>query len=29
MHTHFPAFGHLVRDGKGYRLLPEPWSFQV
>jgi glyoxylase-like metal-dependent hydrolase (beta-lactamase superfamily II) len=29
MHTHFPGFGHRIRDGKGYRLLPEPCSFQV
>ncbi len=26
MHLHFPAFSHLVRDGAGYRLLPEPWE---
>lgn len=25
MHTHFPALGHLVRDGAGYRLVPEAW----
>ena len=25
MHTHFPAFGHVVRDGAGYRLVPEAW----
>ncbi len=29
MHTHFPGFAHLVRAGNGYRLIQEPWSFQV
>jgi glyoxylase-like metal-dependent hydrolase (beta-lactamase superfamily II) len=26
MHVHFPGFAHLVRDGEGYRMLPEPWD---
>jgi glyoxylase-like metal-dependent hydrolase (beta-lactamase superfamily II) len=25
MHTHFPGFGRLARDGEGYRLYPEAW----
>lgn len=25
MHVHFPAFSHLVREGSGYRLIPEAW----
>jgi hypothetical protein len=25
MHLHFPGFAHLVRDGLGYRLIPEAW----
>ncbi len=25
MHIHFPGFAHLVRDGDGYAMLPEPW----
>lgn len=25
MHTHFPALGHVARDGAGYRLVPEAW----
>jgi glyoxylase-like metal-dependent hydrolase (beta-lactamase superfamily II) len=29
MHLHFPGFSHLVRAEEGYRLLPEPWSFQI
>lgn len=27
MHLHFPAFSYVVRDGNGYRLLPESWRF--
>ena len=26
MHLHFPGFAHLVRDGAGYRLIPEAWE---
>lgn len=29
MHLHFPAFSHLIRDTGGYRLLPEPWVFDL
>ncbi len=29
MHLHFPAFSHLVRDGDGYRLMPEPWAHDM
>ncbi|MEZ5765660.1 MAG: MBL fold metallo-hydrolase [Xanthobacteraceae bacterium] len=25
MHVHFPSFSRLVRDGSGYRLIPEAW----
>jgi glyoxylase-like metal-dependent hydrolase (beta-lactamase superfamily II) len=24
-HLHFPAFSHIVRDGGGYRAIPEVW----
>jgi len=26
MHIHYPGFAHLVRQGAGYALLPEPWD---
>jgi glyoxylase-like metal-dependent hydrolase (beta-lactamase superfamily II) len=26
MHVHYPGFAHLVRQGGGYALLPEPWD---
>jgi glyoxylase-like metal-dependent hydrolase (beta-lactamase superfamily II) len=26
MHLHFPGFAHLVREGTGYRLIPEAWG---
>ena len=26
MHLDFPAFGHVARDGDGYRFLPEVWA---
>ena len=26
MHLHFPGFAHLVREGTGYRLIPEAWA---
>ena len=25
MHLHYPGFAHLVREGTGYRLIPEAW----
>jgi glyoxylase-like metal-dependent hydrolase (beta-lactamase superfamily II) len=25
MHTHFPAFGHLIREGQGFRYVAEAW----
>ena len=28
MHLEFPAFGHVVRDGSGYRFLPGMWLAQ-
>lgn len=29
MHTHFPGFAHLTKENGKYRLLPEPWAFQM
>jgi glyoxylase-like metal-dependent hydrolase (beta-lactamase superfamily II) len=26
MHLHYPGFAHLVREGTGYRLIPEEWA---
>ena len=26
MHLHFPGFANLVRNGAGYRLIPEAWD---
>jgi glyoxylase-like metal-dependent hydrolase (beta-lactamase superfamily II) len=26
MHAHFPGFAHLVKQGDGYLMLPEPWD---
>jgi len=26
MHLHYPGFAHLVREGSGYRLIPEAWQ---
>lgn len=26
MHIHFPGFAHVVRQGDGYLMLPEPWD---
>ena len=26
MHVHFPGFAHLVKQGKTYLMLPEPWD---
>ena len=27
MHLHFPGFAHMDRDGDGYRMIPEAWTF--
>lgn len=29
MHMHFPAFSHVVRDGSGYRFVPELWAYEI
>ena len=29
MHLHFPGFARLARDGAGFRLQTEPWSYEV
>lgn len=29
MHLHFPGFARLVRDEAGYRLLAEPWAYEL
>jgi glyoxylase-like metal-dependent hydrolase (beta-lactamase superfamily II) len=26
MHLHFPGFAHMVKQGDGYLMLPEPWD---
>jgi hypothetical protein len=26
-HLPFPGFGHVVREGKGYRWLPADWQW--
>jgi len=26
MHLHFPACSHIVREGSGFRVVPEPWQ---
>ncbi|MGE0766393.1 MAG: MBL fold metallo-hydrolase [Hyphomicrobiaceae bacterium] len=26
MHLHFPGFAHVLREGAGYRLVPEVWQ---
>ena len=26
MHLHYPGFAHIVRQGNGYVLLPDPWD---
>ena len=26
MHLHFPACSHIVREGKGFRVVPERWQ---
>jgi hypothetical protein len=28
-HLHFPAFSHVVREGSGYRLVPEAWHHVI
>jgi glyoxylase-like metal-dependent hydrolase (beta-lactamase superfamily II) len=27
MHLHFPGFAYMDRDGDGYRMIPEAWTF--
>lgn len=29
MHLHYPGYGHVARDGDGYRFVPEPWVQQM
>ncbi|MGQ9368618.1 MBL fold metallo-hydrolase [Azospirillum sp. A39] len=29
MHLPFPGFGHVVRDGAGYRFVPAEWAFTL
>lgn len=29
MHMHFPAFSHVVRDGAGYRFVPQGWDWDA
>lgn len=29
MHVHFPGFARVVRNGDGYRLVPEPWAYRI
>lgn len=29
MHLHFPGFGHVARDGGGYRFVPEAWRQEL
>ena len=29
MHLHFPGFSYMARDGDGYRLVPEAWTFSA
>ncbi len=26
MHLHFPGFGHVAREGRNFRFVPEPWQ---
>jgi NADH:ubiquinone oxidoreductase subunit H len=26
MHVHYPGFAHVVKQGGGYALSPEPWD---
>ncbi len=26
MHMHFPGFAHVVKQGEGYLMIPEPWD---
>lgn len=28
-HLHLPAFAHIIPDGQGFRLVPEPWAVVV
>lgn len=29
MHLHFPGFARLVQDGSGFRVLTEPWGYEL
>lgn len=29
MHLHFPGFSHVLREGDGYRLVPEAWHHDL
>lgn len=29
MHIHFPGFGYLLRNGTGYRIATEQWTFDI
>jgi glyoxylase-like metal-dependent hydrolase (beta-lactamase superfamily II) len=29
MHLHFPGFARVLRDGSGYRLVPEAWQQSI
>jgi glyoxylase-like metal-dependent hydrolase (beta-lactamase superfamily II) len=28
-HLHFPAFSHVIREGSGYRAVPEAWHHVI
>jgi glyoxylase-like metal-dependent hydrolase (beta-lactamase superfamily II) len=29
MHLPFPGFGHVAREGKGYRFVPAEWDYAI
>ncbi len=29
MHINFPGFAHIIQDGDSFRLLPEPWNYEL
>ncbi|TCV99248.1 MBL fold metallo-hydrolase [Biostraticola tofi] len=29
MHIDFPGFAHIIEEGDSFRLLPEPWQYQL
>lgn len=29
MHLQYPGFGHVARDGDGYRFVPEAWRQEL